>query len=173
INWPIIRFSDVLLMYAEADNEINQGPNASDIAAFNEVRTRGYGGKANLIGTTPTDYVGFFNAIVKERSLEFGGEGMRKFDLIRWNLLGSRLADSKTNLANLAARSGTFVGTYNSDTLNFANLPDSEFYSTKGSTISTGVLWGISFYAPRTVSSMSGYNRVAWVTPAIANVLNS
>ena len=34
IDWPIIRFSDVLLMYAEADNEINQGPSAADIAAL-------------------------------------------------------------------------------------------------------------------------------------------
>ena len=29
LNWPIIRFSDVLLMYAEADNEINNGPSAA------------------------------------------------------------------------------------------------------------------------------------------------
>ena len=94
-------------MYAEADNEINKGASAADVAAFNQVRTRGYGGNASLIGTTPTDYTGFFNAIVRERSLEFGGEGIRKYDLIRWNLLGSRLADAKTNLTNLAAAANT------------------------------------------------------------------
>lgn len=173
IDWPIIRFPDILLMFAEADNEINQGPSAADIAALQAVQTRGHGGNAALIPPAPTDYADFFNAIVKERSLEFGGEGVRKFDLIRWNLLGARLADTKTNLTNLAARTGTFVGNYLNDTLNFANLPDSEFYNTKGSTITAEVQWGISFYAPRMVSSISGYTKVAWVTPTIANVLSS
>lgn len=170
VDWPILRFSDVLLMYAEADNEINQGPSSADITAFQQVRTRGYGGSAALIGTTPTDYTGFFNAIVRERSLEFGGEGVRKYDLIRWNLLGARLADAKTNLTNLANRTGTFTGNYASNTWNFANLPDSAFYSTS-STTTTEVLWGNSFYAPLTVHSISGYKEVAWVTSAIATVL--
>jgi starch-binding outer membrane protein, SusD/RagB family len=173
IDWPIIRLPDVLLMFAEADNEINQGPSAEDIAALQQVQIRGHGGNAALIPPTPTDYADFFNAIVKERSLEFGGEGVRKFDLIRWNLLGTRIADTKTNLTNLAARNGTYVGNYTFDTVNFADLPDSEFYNTTGSTIANEVQWGISFYVPRTVSSISGYTEVAWVTSTIANVLSS
>jgi hypothetical protein len=172
VDWPILRFPDVLLMFAEADNEINQGPSPADITAFNQVRTRGYGGNASNIGTTPTDYVGFFNAIVRERSLEFGGEGIRKYDLIRWNLIASRLADAKTNLTNLAARTGTFTGSYLSNTWQFSQLPDSTFYNTN-STITTGLEWGISFYVPRVVSSISGYTKVAWVTSTIATVLSS
>lgn len=172
VDWLLIRFSDVLLMYAEADNEINHGPSAADIAAFNQVRTRGYGGNASLIGTTPTDYTGFFNAIVRERSLEFGGEGIRKYDLIRWNLLGSRIADAKTNLKNLAAATGTFTGSYASNTWNFAQLPASAFYKTT-STIATGVIWGNSLYVPTTLTSLTGYTKVAWVTSAIAGVLSS
>ena len=171
VDWPIIRFSDVELMYAEADNEINHGPNASDIAAFNEVRTRGYGGNASLIGTTPTDYTGFFNAIVRERSLEFGGEGIRKYDLIRWNLIATRLADAKTNLTNLAAAANTtFTGNYASNTWNFSKLPTVEFYKTT-STIATGVTWGVSLYAPTTTTSITGYTKVTWVSSAIAGVL--
>lgn len=172
LDWPIMRFSDVLLMYAEADNELNGGASAADVAALNEVRTRGYGGNAALIGTPPTDHDGFFNAIVKERSLEFGGEGMRKYDLIRWNLLGARIADAKTNLTNLAARTGTFAGNYANNTLPFSQLPDSSFYKSS-STITTEVIWGNSLYVPRTVSSLSGYKEVAWVTSAIAGVLSS
>jgi starch-binding outer membrane protein, SusD/RagB family len=172
VDWPILRFSDVLLMFAEADNEINQGPSPADIAAFNQVRTRGYGGNASLIGTTPTDYTDFFNAIVRERSLEFGGEGMRKYDLIRWNLIASRLADAKTNLANLAARTGTFTGSYPSNTWQFNLLPDSTFFNNT-STITTEAQWGTSLYAPRTTSSITGYTKEAWVTSAIANVLSS
>ncbi len=172
IDWPIIRFSDVLLMYAEADNEINHGPSAADITAFETVRKRGYGGNAALIGTTPTDYTGFFNAITRERSLEFGGEGIRKYDLIRWNLLGSRIADAKTNLTNMATRTGTFTGAYLSNTWNFSALPDSSFYKTT-STLATGLSWGNSLYATRTVSSLSGYSKVAWVTAAVSGVLSS
>ncbi len=46
IDWPLIRFSDVLLMFAEADNEINHGPSAADITALQQVQTRGHGGNA-------------------------------------------------------------------------------------------------------------------------------
>jgi hypothetical protein len=172
VDWPILRFSDVLLMFAEADNEINQGPSPADIAAFNQVRTRGYGGNASLIGTTPSDYTDFFNAIVRERSLEFGGEGIRKYDLIRWNLLATRLADAKTNLASLAARTGTFTGSYPSNVWQFNLLPDSTFFN-NNSTITTEIQWGTSLYAPRTTSSISGYTKVAWVTSTIAGVLSS
>ncbi|HEY4065018.1 MAG TPA: RagB/SusD family nutrient uptake outer membrane protein [Puia sp.] len=162
VDWPLMRFSDVLLMYAEADNEINNGPTPAGKAAFEEVRKRGYGGNAALIGTTPTDHDGFFNALVKERSLEFGGEGIRKYDLIRWNLINTRLADAKTNLTNMAARTGTFAGNYANNPLQFNQLPDSAFFKT-ASTIATGVQWATSLYTPRTVSSVSGATKIAWV----------
>jgi len=97
-NWAVIRFSDVLLMYAEAVNEINNGPTPAAIAAYEEVRRRAYGTNANRIGVTPTDKTGFFNAIVNERFLEFGHEGIRKFDLLRWNLLTAKLAEARTNI---------------------------------------------------------------------------
>lgn len=42
INFPLLRYSDVLLMLAEAENEIN-GPNAKTFDAINEVRRRAYG----------------------------------------------------------------------------------------------------------------------------------
>lgn len=170
LNWPLIRFSDVLLMFAEADNELNGSPSADAVKAFEEVRTRGYGGNAALIGTTPSDHDGFFNALVKERSLEFGGEGIRKFDLIRWNLLGQRLADAKTNLTNMANRTGGFAGNYANNPLDFSKLPDSVFYKT-ASTTATGLQLGTSLYVPRTVSSLSGYSKALWVSKAISTVL--
>ena len=103
-NWVVIRFSDVLLMYAEAVNEINGGPTAEAIAAFEEVRKRGYAGNAGLIGATPTDKVGFFNAIVNERYLEFGNEGIRKYDLLRWNLLATKIAEARTKIQQIRDR---------------------------------------------------------------------
>jgi hypothetical protein len=173
VNWPLIRFSDVLLMFAEADNELNNGPTAAGKAAYTEVSTRGHGGNASLVPTIPADHDGFFNLIVKERSLEFGGEGIRKYDLIRWNLINQRLADTKTNITNMSTRTGTFAGTYNSNNLSFSDfsqIPDSVFFKTSSNT-TTGPIWAVSFYKPRGVSSISGTSKLAWAISGIATVL--
>ena len=103
-NWSLIRFSDVLLMYAEAVNEISNGPTPEAIGAFEEVRKRAYKGNEALMGVTPTDKSGFFNAIVNERYLEFGHEGIRKYDLLRWNLLATKLEEARTKIQNIRDR---------------------------------------------------------------------
>jgi hypothetical protein len=71
------------------------------------VRRRGFGKSINTANATVDLPAGlsksdFFKAIVRERSLELGGEGVRKYDLLRWNLLATALAQTKTNLTNLA-----------------------------------------------------------------------
>lgn len=123
-NWPLIRFSDVLLMFAEAENEINGAPTAAAIAAFEEVRRRAL----KNIGTTPTSKNAFFNAIVNERYLEFGGEGIRKYDLIRWNLLDAKIQETRTKIEQIKNGTGpyAFVPRYmfwrnNGEELQFAN----------------------------------------------------
>jgi starch-binding outer membrane protein, SusD/RagB family len=108
-NWSVIRFSDVLLMYAEAVNEINNGPDAAAIAAFEEVRLRAFRGNTNLAGVTPTTKAGFFDAIVNERWLEFGHEGIRKFDLLRWNLLNTKLNETRNAVRDLGLRTGRYA----------------------------------------------------------------
>ena len=123
-NWSLIRFSDVLLMYAEATNEINNGPDATAIAAFEEVRRRGYRGNTALIGVTPTSKSGFFDAIVNERWLEFGHEGIRKFDLLRWNLLGSKIAEARTKIQQISTR-----------TIPYTNVPQYIYYKNTGEEI--------------------------------------
>ena len=95
INFPIIRYADVLLMYAEASNEVNNGPTALGIAALNEVRNRA--GLANIEDATngnPSALGGrdsFFNELLDERMRELCFEGLRKMDLIRWGLYEERL----------------------------------------------------------------------------------
>jgi len=76
-NWKVIRYSDVLLMYAEALNENNKTADA--VPVLNQVRTR-----AGLEGY-PLDMTQAEtrDAIVLERRLEFGAEGLRWFDLLR------------------------------------------------------------------------------------------
>ena len=116
INWPIIRYADVLLMYAEAANELQDfSGSISPLSALQKVQQRAYG--SNPIPTTPTDHDGFFNAIVKERLLEFGGEGIRKYDLIRWNLLDTKIAETKKKIAQFAIGSPTDGNPY-------SNYPD-------------------------------------------------
>lgn len=109
INWIIMRFSDVLLMFAEAENELKGLPTAEAIEAYMEVRRRAFTGFEERIGTAPTDKQGFFNAIVQERLLEFGGEGIRKYDLIRWNLMANTFTATRTKLRELMEGEGRYA----------------------------------------------------------------
>ncbi len=83
-NYPYIRYSDVLLMYAEALNEAKNGPTTEAYSAINEVRDRAFqdggSGAHDLSGLSKTT---FRAAILDERRWEFALEGSRWFDLVR------------------------------------------------------------------------------------------
>lgn len=81
INFPILRYSDVLLMVAEAENECNGGPNALAVKCLNEVRARA-GISENA--TAYTSRRTFLEAIKDERAMELCFEYIRRYDLIRW-----------------------------------------------------------------------------------------
>ncbi len=147
-NWPVIRFADVLLMFAEAENELKNGPTALAIAAFEEVRKRGYAGKTALMGTTPTTKDGFFTALVNERWLEFGGEGIRKYDLIRWNLLNAKITETRANLNDMLAVKGKY-----------ANVPQYVFWRVNGEEMQ----FLNSLYKPNTTTTApTGWTRLDW-----------
>lgn len=91
-NFPVIRYADVLLMFAEADNEVNGGPSSDAYNAINLVRKRGYGKllpdatdvtEADLAGL---DQEAFRKALQAERARELAFESLRKSDLIRWGI---------------------------------------------------------------------------------------
>lgn len=84
INTHVIRYADVLLMYAEALNESNGGPTTAAYDAINEVRNRSE--LPDL--TSGLSREDFFDAIVQERRIELFLEGVRTWDLIRWGLAG-------------------------------------------------------------------------------------
>ncbi|RXK86592.1 RagB/SusD family nutrient uptake outer membrane protein [Filimonas effusa] len=109
INWPYLRYADVLLMYAEAQNELFNAPTAEAKSAFEKVRTRGFGGDASKIGTTPTSYQGFRDAIINERKLELAFEGWRRTDLVRWGILYESLTQAKQNLIDMANKTGKYA----------------------------------------------------------------
>lgn len=165
LNWPLIRFSDVLLMFAEAENEINNGPTPAAKAAYEQVRTRAYG-NASLIGATAADYNGFFDAIVKERLLEFMGEGIRKYDLIRWNLLGQKITETKASLAALSTRTGQY-----------ANMPEFIYMKNTSATnptaFTTTIEYGNSFYKPDPFAGVAptGYTKINWAHSSIQTTI--
>ena len=155
-NWALIRFSDVLLMYAEAVNEISNGPTAQATAAFEEVRKRGYRGNESKIGTTPTTKDDFFNAIVNERYLEFGHEGIRKYDLLRWNLLSTKLAEARTKIQQIRDAAGAYT-----------NVPDTVFWRNNGEEIQfyAGANTAANaqpFWQPKQRPASGTWNATAW-----------
>lgn len=79
INFPILRYSDVLLMIAEADNEVNQGPSSLAYECINTVRER-----AGVPKVSGKSYDSFQQLVKDERARELCFEGLRKYDLIRW-----------------------------------------------------------------------------------------
>lgn len=89
INFPLIRYADVLLMLAECYNEMERQPDA--VKLINEVRTRPSvnmprinSGPEWLKATTKEEV---FQRIKHERAIEFAGEGLSFSDLRRWGLL--------------------------------------------------------------------------------------
>jgi starch-binding outer membrane protein, SusD/RagB family len=83
VQLPIYRLADVMLLRAEALNQLGDGAGA--LAIVNSIRNR-IGFTANaLTEVDPADKIAVENLILKERQLEFMGEGKRWFDLMRTN----------------------------------------------------------------------------------------
>lgn len=108
-NWPLLRYSDVLLMYAEALNELNEGATPEATKAVEAVRLRAFKKDASKVGTIPSSYGDFKNYIIQERKLELSNEGLRKSDLTRWGILVDYLTVEKDKLVQLAKREGRYA----------------------------------------------------------------
>lgn len=122
INWPMLRYSDVLLMLAEAENELN-GPTATAQDALRRVRQRAFDSKywpekvTNYVTSISGSKQAFFDAIVNERAWEFGGEMIRKYELIRWNLYAKKSQELVATTKEMADAAFTGSGKY-------SELPD-------------------------------------------------
>lgn len=133
INYPYMRYADVLLMYAEAANEVNNGPTAEAIDAFKQVRRRAFqeadwGEKVDNYVAAAGTKDDFLKLIQDERKWEFGGEGLRWRDLVRWNKYAEVLRDVFYQYFGYAWYvSGDEM--YNTDD-RFTNLPAELFYKT-------------------------------------------
>jgi starch-binding outer membrane protein, SusD/RagB family len=99
-DWPYLRFADVILMFAEVENELD-GPTAAALTAINAVRERARTNGGTNVGQNdvsnylqpdvPADYTpaevgsqeAFRNAVYLERQLELAMEGQAWFDWLR------------------------------------------------------------------------------------------
>lgn len=95
-NWIILRYADVLLMYAEAVNEGGTPTAGPKEDALNLVRER-----AGLGDLTGLDQDAFRDAVRLERRREFVYEGNRWFDLSRWDMLDEVITAKTTELQTL------------------------------------------------------------------------
>jgi hypothetical protein len=162
LKWQILRYSDILLMYAEAENELN-GATPSAYNAINQVRRRGYGKNINGVDaivdlSSGLDQFNFFKAIIRERSLEFGGEGMRKFDLLRWGKYKEKIDETKNWLDQLAATAPAMpagIGSYTG-----IKLPRQMFFITN-TKADDKTIFSNSFYQP-SGSAPAGTAAVRW-----------
>lgn len=169
INWIMLRYSDVLLMYSEAINELSTSPTNDAMEALKKVRRRAF--PSTAYQTKVEDYVNalatqdvFRNAIIKERSFELGFEAnLRRTDLIRWNRLASTIADTRAKMTVLA----TGVNPYTN-----ATIPQYRFYIKKSYAGSVPVA------VPFTTSTSStpvpsGYTSLNFLYASIITSLNT
>jgi len=94
MNVRILRYADVVLMYAEAANEVGGATNTTAaLAALNSVRARARNGNAAILpNVTTTDQLLLRLAIQHERRIELAMEYDRFFDLVRWGISQTALA---------------------------------------------------------------------------------
>lgn len=97
----IIRYADVLLMYAEAKIELNQ-IDQSVLDAINTVRSRAYGVDKSATSAYPavmeTGQDKLRKIVRLERRMEFANEGLRYMDLVRWRLASKALSNKSYGL---------------------------------------------------------------------------
>lgn len=93
INYPYMRYADVLLMYAETANELNDGPTPKALDCLQKVHNRAFV-DGDPTYTYPGDKEGFLKAVLDERKWEFAGENSRWRDLVRTNTYAEELVYS-------------------------------------------------------------------------------
>jgi hypothetical protein len=134
VNFPLMRYADVLLMVAEAENALN-GPTPLAYSLVNQVRERAWGkmlpGAANPAEADMPAGLSkeqFQEELQDERWREFSSEGLRKHDLVRWGQLQSALQRMKADVLdpNQPSAGSFYIGNVQRFANNFA-LKDTLF----------------------------------------------
>lgn len=110
INYPIVRYADVVLMFCEAaiggitHTSVTNSTGIDPQEQFNKIRTRAGLGNKELT----------MENLMKERAFEFCGEYIRKYDLMRWGKLTENLIATNRRLEELDTHTGEFEQTSDS-----------------------------------------------------------
>lgn len=112
VNFMYMRYAEVLLIAAEAANEL-EGP-AAAAPYLKQIRSRAFSAadqaqKVDAYVNSLSSKEAMFNAIVKEHMYEFTGEMVRKQSLIRWNLLKTNLDEAIAKMEDLKNRTGDYA----------------------------------------------------------------
>ena len=139
INYPYMRYADVLLMYAEAANELNGAPTDKAVECLQQVHSRAFeDGDPNFITEAQSSKEAFQKAILDERKWEFAGENSRWRDLVRTNTYAEEVVYSflryySAGMQNVGSMSGYEDAInehdgYTTDAGYIDNLPERIYY---------------------------------------------
>ncbi len=139
INYPYMRYADVLLMYAEAANEINNGPTDKAMACLQTVHNRAFNEiDTDFFTEASASKDDFQKAVLDERKWEFAGENSRWRDLVRTNTYAEELVYSflryySAGLQNAGSMTGyedaiNLHDGYTTDAGYINNLPEIIYY---------------------------------------------
>ena len=126
VNFPIIRYADVLLMAAEASLGGISGDKPAETygingqACFDQVRSRAHASSKTLT----------MDNLQEERKLEFTGEYLRKYDLMRWGILKETLIKAHERLANMNNHAGEFEQLQDTIYYNYKYVGDEYSFAT-------------------------------------------
>ncbi|WP_264534923.1 RagB/SusD family nutrient uptake outer membrane protein [Flavobacterium sp. N1736] len=151
VNKIYMRYAEVLLIAAEAANEI-EGPSAA-APYLKEIRRRAFpaavqADKVDNYVNALTGKDAMFNALVEENKYEFTGEMERKQNLIRWNLLKTKLDEAKAKMTNLSQHIGEY-----------ATVPSTLYYKYKADNVSLDI-YGLN--KGETTNPGAAYTAFAW-----------
>ncbi|MDE5728215.1 MAG: RagB/SusD family nutrient uptake outer membrane protein [Duncaniella sp.] len=105
IDMAMLRYSDILLMYAETQNFLNGGPTDAAKSALLEVRKRAGVGDLPI----PSGQDAFLEAVMQERLWELADEFVLRTDLVRTGLLDKYITETKADLRSLSKREGKYA----------------------------------------------------------------
>jgi len=155
INFQYMRLADIYLMAAEAENALGNTSTAWNY--MEPVLSRAL--PAAKVSALKSKYTAsksaFFDGIVEQRAFEFAGEQLRKEDLIRWNLLSSKLAEAKEKMIALRTKTG-----------DYADLP-TKLYYTYASDGETLIIYGLNHGDTddegKDLVNDEGYESTTWI----------
>lgn len=100
-NFSVMRYAEILMIYAEALNETSGGPTTEAYDAINQIRARARNGNPDVLpDLTGLSQQDFRDAVLQERRVEFVNEGQRWYDLVRTGNLIEYVKRAKGDKAN-------------------------------------------------------------------------